>query len=399
MNHPFASFLIAGFLGIVATHPAEAQLRFHLNLGGSDDWCGPHRHHFDYHSPAPIFSPWSPAGYLPYHNQYHSPVSRVIVPSIRYSVAPSTQYVVPSTPEISPTARVASSRPIFSSRRPANTGELVSAFRTKAQEEFYNGHYEAALSDVNEALGVTPNDTELHQLRALALFAQGRYGNASGTIRPLNEAGTTWNWDAMIGHYPSENVYERQFRRLENHVNNNPNESSARYLLGYHYQVGGHLSAAEMMYEQAAAPPIMVAKANPTPVPKPKVLVKAETKPAPKPTKEKLEETVMAAAVSPPPIEPEPGPAIAGNWRSVTDDGKTITLMIGDDGKFTWEYEGAPAESVLSGDWSLEDDGELNLADKDVPLSGTVEMEGDNTMRFVLDGTPEADPGLVFERM
>ena len=393
MKYPFASLLAATILLTVGASSGEAQVRFQLNFGGGGDWCGPFRHHYDHYDRAPIFSPWSPAGYLPYHDPYHDPyhstVSRIVVPSISYSVAPSTRYVIPS----SPSARVASSRPIYSSRRPTNTGELVSAFQAQAKDDFRFGDYDNALENLNEALGVTPNDTSLRQLKALGLFAQGRYDEASGLVKPLVDSGAAWDWNTMIAHYPSEDVYERQFRRLEHHVDTNPNLADPRFLLGYHYQVGGHLSAATMMFEQASRPAVATAPEPPKPA--------LKTPPRPAEPK-KVSEATMAAVASPPAIEktePDPAPSLAGSWRSVTGDGDTITLEIGSDGKFSWEYEGAPPESMLSGDWALGDDGKLNLADKDVPLSGSVEMEGVNTMRFVLDGTPEGDPGLVFERM
>ncbi len=405
MKPSLPTLFFAGAILSVGSFTAEAQVRFHFGIGG-DDWCGPSSHHFAHPEHVPIFSPWSPAGYLPYHDPYCEPISRVVVPSIRYTVVPSSRYIVPSTPtipatpELSPTARVASSRPIYSSRRPTNTEEISSAFLAQAKEDFRRGDYDAALYNVGEALGLTPNDPDLHQLRALGLFAQGRYDDASGIVKRLSEGGTTWNWESMIAHYPSKDVYERQMRRLEHHVDSNPNSSNPRFLLGYHYQIGGYLSEARMMFEQASSPPVMAAKSAPPPAPKPAPAVRTEPKPK-RTQPEKVDEAIMAATVSPPPSqpEPEPGPSIAGTWRSVTDDGKTITLEIGRDGKFSWEYEGAPEESTLRGDWTLADDRKLDLLDKDVPLSGAIEMEGDNTMRFVLEGTPDDDPGLVFERM
>ena len=85
-------------------------------------------------------------------------------------------------------------------------------------------------------------------------------------------------------------------------------------------------------------------------------------------------------------------------WKAPAADGKSITLTLGADGNFTWNYDGATDGKVLSGEWSIDEQGQLVLASSDVQMVADVSLDGD-TLRFVLAGSPVGDPGLSFQRL
>ena len=75
-----------------------------------------------------------------------------------------------------------------------------------------------------------------------------------------------------------------------------------------------------------------------------------------------------------------------------------ITLSMADLDSFSWKYEGANDSEVLQGDWSIDEEGFLVLAGKDVQLVGDITLNEDGSLHFLLAGSPEGDPGLVFRR-
>jgi len=89
---------------------------------------------------------------------------------------------------------------------------------------------------------------------------------------------------------------------------------------------------------------------------------------------------------------------IIGGWKSASGDGKTITLTLSPEGPFEWNYEGAADGKVLSGEWSIDDEGQLILAAADVQMVATISLNED-TLQFILAGSPVGDPGLSFQRI
>ena len=311
------------------------------------------------------------------YNTYSNPYS-----------APPVDYGVSSYSYAEPLAVASAARIPDPPEQAATNEQLSSEAMDQAMEEFREGDYISALQGVDEAIAFTPSDSVLHEFRALNFFALGRYGDAAGVLNPLLASGPGWDWDTMIGFYNSDDAYTKQFRRLEDYVDSDPESADSRFLLGYHYMVGGYLAEAREMFNQVAqiepqdSVAIQLRNLAQSSMPTEEAGVVGEEIPAPPAPGDMItEETV------------------AGNWRALSSDGKTITLDIKSDGKFTWNFEGAPEGSALSGDWSIDEDGLLVLNDEDVQLAGSIEMDGNNTMRFVLAGTPEGDPGLAFERM
>lgn len=311
------------------------------------------------------------------YNTYSNPYS-----------APTVDYGVSSYSYAEPLAVASAARVPDPPEKAATNEQLSAEAMDRAMKEFREGDYISALQVVDQAIAYTPSDSVLHEFRALTFFALGRYGDAAGVLNPLLASGPGWDWNTMIGFYDSDDAYTRQLRRLEDYVDSDPQSADSRFLLGYHYMVGGYLAEAREMFDQVAQIE-----------PEDSIAIQLRN------LAESSMPTEEGAAVGVEiPAPPAPGEMIAentvaGNWRALSADGKTITLDIQSDGKFTWDYEGAPEGSALSGDWSIDENGLLVLNDEDVQLAGSIEMEGNNTMRFVLAGTPEGDPGLTFERM
>ena len=83
----------------------------------------------------------------------------------------------------------------------------------------------------------------------MCLFALKRYDEAAAVDYAVLSAGPGWNWTTMEGLYPGVEVYTSQLRDLEAYARANPNSTSARFLLGYHYMVQGHQEAAATQFE------------------------------------------------------------------------------------------------------------------------------------------------------
>lgn len=265
--------------------------------------------------------------------------------------------------------------------------EEVEAAMGRARDFFRGLNYEGALAVIDEAIAVAPADPALHEFRALALFALQRYDEAAGVLNPVLASGPGWDWSTLIGFYLQSDHYEGQLRRLENHVEASPEDAGSHFLLGYHYMVAGHLAQAHHLFATVVElePGDAVARQLRD--------LAGSTMPV-----EDGEETEMVVETGDPvvPVAPE---ELEGTWTALSSNGKVITLKLADDGTFSWNYEGAGEGDVLVGDWNVDDEGRLVLDDEDAQLVGEIELLDDETMRYVLAGSPEGDPGLVFSRL
>jgi hypothetical protein len=73
-------------------------------------------------------------------------------------------------------------------------------------------------------------------------------------------------------------------------------------------------------------------------------------------------------------------------------------LAIGPADPLVRNCEGAADGKVLSGEWSIDDEGQLILAAADVQIVATISLNED-TLQFILAGSPVGDPGLSFHRI
>jgi tetratricopeptide (TPR) repeat protein len=312
-------------------------------------------------------------GYYRYSNPYYAPPVQTRTTVINYT-SPISVAAVEYVP--------------VSEEEALTSAEKSSAALERSRASFRQADYLAALKEVDEAISYEPGDSALHEYRALTLFALGRYGDAAGVLNPVLASGPGWDWDTMIDLYDSPERYTEQFRKLEDYVVRQPDSAGGHFLLGYHYLVGTHLEEAYAMFDRAS-----------------------ELQPAD--TVSRQLRSLVADSIPTDEISPEPADgsgmvaeekviigeeALYGIWTAPSADGKMITLSLTDLGTFSWNFEGAKEGEVLSGDWSIDDDGFLVLVDEDVQLVGDITLKDDNTMHFLLAGSPEGDPGLTFVR-
>lgn len=320
------------------------------------------------------------SGYSTYRNPYQAPPVQTQTTIINYtqplSVVASKE--VPQPQEAAMTAE-----------------EMSSAALERARDAFSNGDYLSALKSTDESISYAASDPALHEFRALCLFALGRYGDAAGVLNPVLASGPGWDWATMSAFYPDGEIYTVQLRKLEAYVDSRPDSADSQFLLGYHYLVAGFIDEAYGMFDSVTtlqpADTVAVQLRNLTgsssPTADSEEVPAEEISDAPPAD---LGDGVVVEMISP--------DDIIGGWRSVSGDGKTITLTLSPDGPFEWNYEGAADGTVLSGEWSIDEEGQLILAAADVQMVATISLNED-TLQFILAGSPVGDPGLSFQRI
>jgi tetratricopeptide (TPR) repeat protein len=252
----------------------------------------------------------------------------------------------------------------------------------RSRESFKQGDYLAASKSVDEAIGYTPGDVSLHEYRALVFFTLGKYSDAAGVLNPVLASGPGWSWDTMIGFYNGSEAYNEQLRKLEAYVKAAPDKADARFLLGYHYMVCGHM---DKSYEQFA-------KAS-------------ELQPADSISRQLRDLTKSSIpdggdSEAEPPAKPAPVPAdqLVGIW--VCDrgaDGK-VTFTMTEAGDYTWAFMNGGQSNELKGTYGLNDKDLLVLTSDDSQMVSAIEIIDGGKLKFVLIGAPDGDPGLEFTK-
>jgi tetratricopeptide (TPR) repeat protein len=378
------------------------------NYGWNHNW-----HHYRWRRP-----PYPPVGYLPgygggVHYHYHNNMAPVAWGLTAWTLGrlafdmgySSYRNPYPAPPVQTSTTVINYTQPlsvVASAEQPLPEPEALSASEKstaaieRARGEFRAADYLAALKSTDEAISFAPGDGALHEFRALCLFALGRYGDAAGVLNPVLASGPGWDWATMAAFYPSGEAYAAQLRKLEAYVEGSSEAADARFLLGYHYMVAGHIDESYAMFDEAATlQPADTVAAQ---------LRDLAASSSPNAQLEEGEAALVEAAeaaeaetdadLAVVPIEPAD---IEGSWQASSAEGKAIQLGLAEDGSFTWRYEGAPEGQTLAGQWSIDEEGRLVLSADDVQLVADLSLDGDR-LGFLLVGTPVGDPGLDFER-
>ncbi len=262
--------------------------------------------------------------------------------------------------------------------------ELAETKSNEALEQsraaFRQGGYLAASKAVDEAIGHTPGDVTLHEYRALVFFALGKYADAAGVLNPVLASGPGWSWDTMVGFYDISGTYSEQLRKLEDYAKGAPDMAEARFLLGYHYMVCGHMEKANAEFSKAV-----------------------ELQPAD--TISRQLRDLTAASIpdagesdAEPSARPDPVPAdqLVGSWVSDRGADGKVTFTMTEAGDYTWAFMNAGQSSELKGTYGLDDKGLLVLTSDDTQMVSAVELKDGRNMHFVLIGAPDGDPGLDF---
>ncbi len=261
---------------------------------------------------------------------------------------------------------------------PAASDNAKSAF-DKAIEAFRSNDYSSAHQLVQQALGQSPNDLNMHEFLALVLFAQGKYEQAASPLYAVLSVGPGWDWTSLIGNYSDAALYTKQLRGLETYIKSHPKSAQARFVLAYHYIAEGHIDmAADQLKRVVTLEPNDTLSAQ----------ILTKLKPA------------SADAAPAPPAESEAFDAgkLAGVWVA-KPQGAKITLAIKDDGAFDWTVD-APGKppGTISGKSSVE--GGVLILDnaKAGKMSGNVVWKDAQHFVFKLMGAPSEDPGLAFSK-
>lgn len=290
--------------------------------------------------------------------------------------------------------------------------EKASTHIEKSQEAFRQGNYVAALESANAAVAESPGDGALHEYRALVLFALGKFSEAAGVLNPVLAGGPGWDWTTMVKLYDSQETYTKQLAALEQYTASKTEAADARFLLGYHYMVCGHVgeAASQFRFASELQPKDTISRqlynlcaVTSTPAPAgPAGTAEgsaAATETASQAAGESAERP-LPEALATPPITPETVPVekLTGKW--VVDKGEkgVVTLTILDDGKFTWDFTKAGKSDGFGGEFSMNDDGLLVLDAEETQMVATIALPEEKTLQFVIAGGPPGDPGLKFTK-
>ena len=254
----------------------------------------------------------------------------------------------------------------------------------KAQSQFHNGDYGAALDSVNAALKEMPNDTVVHEFRALVLFAQGKYQDAAATLYAVLSVGPGWDWTTMSSLYSSTAVYTEQLRSLEDFERAHPDDSAAPFVLAYHYITCGHNDAAVGQLKR-------VLKLQP---------------------KDELAATLLEqldpeAKVPDQPEITEPpedvnkvdSKALVGTWEAKRPSGETFTMSLDEKGAFDWTYSQDGNSQEVKGVYGVDKDGVLAMEMNDEgTMLAQLDGKGNNGFDFYMLGDQQGNEPLHFER-
>lgn len=252
----------------------------------------------------------------------------------------------------------------------------------RSRAAFRQGDYLAASKSADEALAYTPGDVTLHEYRALVFFALGKYSDAAGVLNSVLASGPGWGWDTMIEFYNGSEAYNGQLRKLEAYVKGAPEKADARFLLGYHYMVCGHMEKAHEQFGKAC-----------------------ELQPADSISRQLRDLTGESIpdggkSEAEPPARPAPVPLeqLTGTWVSDRGADGKVTFTMAADGNYTWAFMNGGQTTEMKGTYGLNDKGLLVLTTDDTQMVSAIEMKDAGKMHFTLVGAPEGDPGLDFTK-
>ena len=267
------------------------------------------------------------------------------------------------------------------------TSDEANAVVDDALAKFKAGDYQGALAGFDRAVKLSPKDSIVHEVRALTLFALGRYPEAAATLNAVLVGAPGMDWTTISNVYGSVDAYTGHLRKLEDYCRSNPDSAAGHFVLAYHYLVGGHADMASEALKVVVAkqPGDMVAKR----------LLEAITPP---PEEEPKAEAAPAAgeAAATPPDGPETD--LVGTWKA-TSGNDTIVLSITEDSKFTWKATPAGRPAIeLSGDVVTARDAIALNTEKQGSMVGKVQSKGPDAFEFSLAGAPKEAKPLLFQR-
>ena len=256
---------------------------------------------------------------------------------------------------------------------------------------FKKGDYAAALAGFDKAVKLSPNDSIIHEVRALTLFALGRYPESAAALNSVLVAAPGMDWTTISNVYGSVDAYTTHLRALEDFCRANPDgttpdSAAGHFVLGYHYLVGGHAEMAAKALEVVVKkqPGDMVARRLLDAITPP-----AAVDPSASPGKPAPQQPAASAA---------PETDLVGTWKA-TIGKDSVVLTIAEDSKFTWRAtpDGKPAVE-LSGELAASPDTIALRTEKAGTMEGKVVSKGQDAFEFMLSGAPKEAKPLLFQR-
>jgi hypothetical protein len=89
---------------------------------------------------------------------------------------------------------------------------------------------------------------------------------------------------------------------------------------------------------------------------------------------------------------------LVGTWISTRGDDGKITLVLKENGEFSWAFNKTGNAGNLAGEFAVKEDNLLVLSSPDSQLVGKVSFTDDSKLSFVLADGPRGDSGLTFDR-
>ena len=274
---------------------------------------------------------------------------------------------------------------------------------------FHDGKFEAALNKFDTAMHRLSGDPVLHEMRALTLFALGKFQESAAVLNALLATSPGMDWTTLSGLYGDIDLYTQQLRKLESHIESNPKDAAALFVLAYHYLVTGHLEDAielladvvELQPNDTTATQMLAALTADDDQPQTPASGQAATGKAVDVSRvtasKKTEDSEQAD-------DDQPKTDLVGKWVA-TPTGVTITLEVTETSKFTWRAEPKPIDgkpaaepTELTGDVLAGGDSMILNTEGQGAMTGRVESRGADQFRFIVPGGPPDDPGLTFDR-
>jgi tetratricopeptide (TPR) repeat protein len=265
-----------------------------------------------------------------------------------------------------------------------------------ARDAFQAGDYAKALDLTDQALKTTPNDTAMHEFRALCLFALKRYDEAASVLYAVLSVGPGWDWTTLISLYGDPEAYTQQLRALEAYCSQNTQSAPGRFVLGYHYLTQGNAEAAVRQFRIVSTL-------------QPKDQLSAQLIQQIQKTDQATSGTV-AAPGQPAASAPTPGVAanaapsgregkLKGAWTAQPSPDTTITVTFQGQGHFTWKVTRQGKDQQFSGTSSFEN-GILTLVQdqNSNAMVGNVTWTDETHFAFKVLGGGTNDPGLSFTK-
>ncbi|MEX0668891.1 MAG: tetratricopeptide repeat protein [Pirellulales bacterium] len=277
--------------------------------------------------------------------------------------------------------------------QPATPPSPADAAVDEALAKFKAGDYAGALAGFDAALKLSPKDSVIHEVRALALFALGRYPEAAAALNAVLASAPGMDWTTISNVYGSVDAYTTHLRRLEDVCRTKPDDAAAHFVLAYHYLVGDHsdMAAAALRVVVAKQPGDVVAKRMLEAIEATEP--KDEESPAPSSGSTPQKTDVESAA------EPSlPETDLVGTWKasSGTD---TILLVISEDSKFSWKAQPKDKPAVeLAGTIETAADAIALVSKSAGTMVAKVTPKGPDAFEFSLPSAPKDTTPLLFAR-